>query len=116
MCKQCQMEKITKYSFKRKKYPSDDILELVHTDLCGPIIVQCYYGSKYFILFVDDFSRLIIVMFLKEKHDDFKMFKWYLDSVEKEIGKNLKCLRFDREGEFISEEFNTFCNKKRIKK
>ena len=43
------------------------------------------------------------------------MFKWYLARVEKEIGKNLKCLRSDR-GEFTSNEFEEFCNDKGIKR
>ena len=47
-------EKMTKSSFKSKTYSSNDILELVHTNLCRPIVVQSYDGDKYFILFVDD--------------------------------------------------------------
>ena len=38
------------------------------------------------------------------------MFKWYLARVEKETGQNIKCLRFDRGGEFTSNEFEIFCN------
>ena len=38
------------------------------------------------------------------------MFKWYLARVEKEIGKNMKCLRSDRGEEFTSHEFEMFCN------
>ena len=38
------------------------------------------------------------------------MFKWYLARVEKERGKSLKCLRFDRGGEFTLNEFEIFCN------
>ena len=62
---------MTKSSFKIKTYMSTDILEWVHTDLCGPIGVQSYYGDKYFILFVDDYSRMMTMMFLKDKYDDF---------------------------------------------
>ena len=58
--------------------------------------MQSYYGEKYFILFVDDFSKMMIVIFLKEKSDAFQMFKWYLARVEKEIGK--KCLRSNKGG------------------
>ena len=47
MCKQCQLGKMMKSSFKRKIYTSNAILVLVHTDLCGPIRVQSYYGDKY---------------------------------------------------------------------
>ena len=53
MCKQCQLGKMTKSSFKRKTYTYSNILDLVHIDLCEPIDVQSYYGDKYFILFVD---------------------------------------------------------------
>ena len=73
-CKQCQMGKMAKSSFKSKTYSSYDILELVHTNLCGPIGVQSYYSDKYFTLFFDEFSIMMIVMFLKEKFDVFQMF------------------------------------------
>ena len=55
-------------------------------------------------------------MFLKQKYDVFQMFKWYLERVEKEIGKSLKFLRSDRGGEFISNEFEMFCNDRGIKR
>ena len=37
MCKQCQIGKMKKSSFKSKTYTSNEVLELVHTNLCGPI-------------------------------------------------------------------------------
>ena len=72
MYKQCQLGKMTKSSFKRKTYTSSDILELVHTDLCGPIDVQSYCGDKYFILFVNDYSRMMTLLSLKPKCDFFQ--------------------------------------------
>ena len=56
---------MTKSSFKSKTHTSKEILEIVHTDLCGPIDVQRYKGDKYIMLFVDDYSRMITVVFLK---------------------------------------------------
>ena len=74
----------------KSSFTSKDILEIIHTNLCGPIEVQSYKGDKYIILFVDDYSRMMIVMFLKQNSDAFQMFKWFLARVEKETGKNLK--------------------------
>ena len=55
-------------------------------------------------------------MFLKKKFDAFQMFKWYLARIEKEIGKNLKCLRSERGGKFTSREFELFYNDNCIKR
>ena len=107
---------MTKSSFKRKTYTSNEVLELVHTDLCGPIKVKSCKGGMYIMLFVDDYSGMMIVMFLKQKLDPFQMFKWYLARVEKEIGKSLKCLRSDRGGEFTLKEFEEFYNDRGIKR
>ena len=116
ICKQCQLGKMTRSSSKRKTYTSKEILEIVHTDLCGPIDVQSYKGDKYIMLFVDDYSRMMTIMFLKHKFDAFQMFKWYLGRVEKEKGKSMKCLRLDRGGEFTSNKFEMFCNDRGIKR
>ena len=91
-------------------------MELVHTSLCGPIDVQSYMVDKYIILFVDYYSRMMTIMFLKHKYDAFQMFKWYLARYEKENGKSLKCLRSNRGGEFTSNEFDIFCNDRGIKR
>ena len=45
MCKQCQLGKMTKSSFKSKTFTSKGVLEIVHTNLCGPIEVQSYKGD-----------------------------------------------------------------------
>ena len=66
LCKNYQIGKMRKRNFKRKDYHSEEVLELVHTNLCWPIEIESYSGGKYFILFVDDYSRMMIVMYLKE--------------------------------------------------
>ena len=75
-----------------------------------------YGGEKLFILFVDDFSRMMTIMYLKEKSEAFEKFKWYLARLKKETRKRLKCSRLDRGGEFISNEFNNFCIERGIKR
>ena len=60
-------------------------------------------------LFIDDFTRMAWVYFLKEKSETFNKFKAFKTLVENEIGVKIKCLRLDNGGEFTSKEFNIFC-------
>lgn len=55
-------------------------------------------------------------MFLKQKFEAFKFFKWYKAKVEKETRKEIKCLRSNRGGGFISDEFTNFYNQNGIKR
>ena len=55
-------------------------------------------------------------MYLNEKYKAFQKSKWHLARVEKEIGKKLKCLRSEKGGEFIYNEFNNFCIETGIKR
>ena len=81
MCKQCQLGKMTKSSFKSKTYTSKDVLEIVHTNFCGPIEVKIYKGYKYIIIFVGDYSHDYHV--LKEK-------VWFFSNVLSGIWQGLK--------------------------
>ena len=67
-------------------------------------------------LFVDDYSKMMTTMFLKQKSNAFQMFKWYLARLEKKIRNSLKCLSSDRGCEFTSKEFEIFYNDKGIKR
>ena len=71
-------------------------------------------SSSFF--FVDGYSRMMIFMYLRNKSEEFEKIKWYFSRVEKETAKRLKCLRSDKGGEFISNEFNNFYIERGIKR
>ena len=64
-------------------------LELVHSDLCGPLPSASFSGFKYFLTFVDDYSRRTWVYFLKLKSEVFNMFLAYKALVEKQSGHQI---------------------------
>lgn len=72
--------------------------------------------SRYFLLSIDDFSRMCWVCFLKHKSEAFKCFKKFKALVEKQSGLYIKALRTDRGEEFISNEFNIFCEQNGIRR
>jgi len=75
-------------------------------------------GEQYFILFIDDFTRMCWIGLLKHKDEAFDKFKVFKALVENDLDLKIKCLRSDRGGEFISDEFFNFCeqhgNKRQI--
>ena len=65
--------------------------------------------NLYFLLFIDDFSRMTWVYFLKEKSQAFSVFKEFKALVETQSGFKLKVLRIDNGGEYTSGAFKSFC-------
>ncbi|KAA0042331.1 gag/pol protein [Cucumis melo var. makuwa] len=76
--------KMTKRSFTEKGLRVKTPLELVHSDLCGPMNVKTRRGYKYFISFIDDYSRYGHVYLIQNKSDSFEKFKEYKAEVENE--------------------------------
>ena len=92
------------------------LLELVHSDVCGPMPIVSMGGAIYFVTFIDDFSRKVWAYPLKRKDEVFSVFKRFVTLVETKIGKKVKCLHFDNGGEYVSKSFQDFCDTKGIKR
>ncbi len=99
---------------QRTSFPKDgatkasQLLEIVHIDVCGPMKTTLHGGARYFLTFIDDFSRKTHVYFLKVKGEVFEKFKQYKALVENEIGHKIKVLCSDNGGEFVSKKFSAF--------
>jgi hypothetical protein len=102
VCKHCQLGKKTRVRFKTKEHSTSKPLEIVHTDLCGPSRTRIIQGEHYFMLIIDDYTRMTWVYFLKEKYEAFEKFKAFKTYVENETDLKIKCLRSDNGGEFTS--------------
>ena len=85
-------------------------------DICGPISPPSLGGNRYFLLIINDFSRLIWVAMLQHKSDALEAFKKFKALAETEKGGKLKAVRIDRGGEFTSTEFSNFCISNGIKR
>lgn len=108
VCKECQFGKQVRATFKSIPEKSNNVLDLIYIDLCGPTRTRSIQGDIYFMLIIDDYSRMCWVTFLREKSKAFGKFKLFKVMVENETDKKNKCLRSDQGGEFTSKEFNTF--------
>jgi transposase InsO family protein len=88
---------------------SSNPLGVVHSDICGPFGNANLAGNKYFITFVDEFTRMIWLYTIHLKSEALDVFKRFKVLVEKESEKSIKILRTDRGGEYTSKEFEVFC-------
>nr|GEV54423.1 hypothetical protein [Tanacetum cinerariifolium] len=104
-CVYCMSEKMARKPYTHQVERAKDLLGLIHTDVCGPFKIMSRQGASYFVTFTDDFSRYGCVYLLKHKYEVFKTFKVCQKKVENQLGKTIKSLRFDREGEYMSQEF-----------
>lgn len=72
-------------------------------------------GKRYFITFIDDFSRCCRVYFIRQKSEAFEKFKEFELTVTNESGCNIGTLRSDNEGEYVSNEFEEYLKSKGIR-
>ncbi|CAA0839612.1 cysteine-rich RLK (RECEPTOR-like protein kinase) 8 [Striga hermonthica] len=106
LCDSCLAGKQRRLPFpKATKYRAADVLELVHSDLCGPITPATHGGRRYFLLLVDDCSRFMWLHLRTSKDQTAEAIKRFQARSEVESGKRLRVLRTDRGGEFTSVEF-----------
>jgi hypothetical protein len=91
-------ERCIKGKHQRTSFPKDgttrvsQLLEIVHTDVCGSMRITSHGGARYFLTFIDDFLRKTHVYLLKAKGEVFEKFKQYKALVENEIGHKIKVL------------------------
>lgn len=82
-CGNCVKAKSTQLPFpKESKNRSKEVLDLIHSDVCGPVEVESVGGKRYFLTFIDDYSRYSYTYLLKKKSEVFQKFQEYLEEVE----------------------------------
>jgi transposase InsO family protein len=115
ICDICMKSKQSRLSFvKEITKRSCAALEVIHSDICGPFEVPSLGGSKYFITFVDEFTRMMWLFTIKFKSEALAVFKNLKVLIEKESEKSIKILRTDGGGEYTSNEFEDFCRSQGI--
>ena len=107
-CEACLQGKMTRSPFVGQMARAKDILETIHSDVCGPFREMARGGFFYFITFIDDLSRYGHLFLMKNKSESFEKFKEFKAQVENQTGKSIKTLRSDRGGEYLSTEFIEF--------
>ncbi|XP_071918386.1 retrovirus-related Pol polyprotein from transposon TNT 1-94 isoform X2 [Coffea arabica] len=114
-CESCQLGKHHRVSFAPRvnKRVSEPFL-LVHSDVWGPSRVTSKLGFKYFVIFVDDFSRVTWFYLMKDRSELYSIFCAFVAEIKNQFGVPVRILRSDNAKEYFSTPFNTFMSKSGI--
>lgn len=115
-CILCIEGKKSRSPFPKKSYNrASEVLRLIHTDFCSPMPCSSFSGARYFLLFIDDYTRHKFVYFLIKKNEVFDKFKQFTASVENQTDKRIKILRSSNGGEYTSSDFQAYLKNKGIR-
>ncbi len=104
-CESCLICKHKRRPFTNSDSVSDNVLDLVHIDITGPINLESVDGKRFVLVVIDDYSRFAEIALIHRKSDALGNLLDILKRWSVRTGREVKTLRSDNAKEFVSEEF-----------
>ena len=104
-CEECLGGRHYRTRFEARTSQTKELLELVHSDVCGKMNQKSIGGAEYLLTFTDDKSHYSWVYPLRTKDQVFDGFLEWKTMVKNSSGKKLKTFRTDNGGEYTSKKF-----------
>ena len=108
LCETCALGRQRKEPMTGKREKVNELLEVVHSDVCGPMQVSTITEERFFVTFIDEKSGRIAVTILKTKSEVLGAFQAYRARAEKEAVRAIRTLRTDGGVEYTSGEFKAY--------
>uniref|UniRef100_A0ACD5TNX4 Uncharacterized protein n=1 Tax=Avena sativa TaxID=4498 RepID=A0ACD5TNX4_AVESA len=99
VCDACQRAKVHQLPFRDSSHLTHAPLELIHSDVWGPTVTSIG-GFKYYVSFLDDFSRFTWIYLLKRKSDVEEAFYTFQKHVERMLNTKIRAVQSDWGGEY----------------
>ena len=113
-CATCRLGKSKTLPFPVHGSRASTSFEIVHTDVWGASPITSHGQHRYFVTFIDDYSRFTWIYFLRSKADVFSALQRFVALVETQFSTSIKILRFDSGGEYMSHAFQNYLQQKGI--
>ncbi|POM64196.1 Retrotransposon Tca5 Polyprotein [Phytophthora palmivora] len=116
-CGGCARGKLSVKAFARQggsQVKTNGLLDIIHSDVMGPMTPSSRGGARYVVCFVDDFSRFVCAYTMKAKSEVLEKFAEFKELIENQTQRRVKCIRSDNGGEYIGKKFISYCAKNGI--
>ncbi|PRQ17191.1 putative RNA-directed DNA polymerase [Rosa chinensis] len=101
-CETCHMSKFTRLPFQISQSRATQPFEIIHSDVWGPASLESFDGYRFYVTFIDDFTRTTFVYLLKFKSEVFKCFQDFHNLVTNHFSSKICILRSDNGTEYTS--------------
>lgn len=105
-CKSCELAKHTRASlptFSRSR--SNNLFEVVHSDVWGPLAIPNHAHYKYSVIFIDDYNRMCWLYLMKDRTEVFSKFMLFVNEIQTQHSSCLKVFRSNNALEYTSPLF-----------
>ena len=104
-CVSCQLGKQPALLFNSSESLSTDIFDFIHSDVWGPSPISSIGRSRYFVVFVDDYSRYSWIFHMKHRSELLQVYSNFAKLVETQFSKRIKIFRSDNALEYTQYAF-----------
>ena len=115
-CLDCIISKIKRKPHNKTTPMASTILEVIHSDLIGPVQPISIDGMKYILTFIDEFSRKSWIYLLKEKSEKVSTILYFLKYIENHHGNKIKFFKSDNDRKYNNSKIKKYFRKLGIKK
>lgn len=115
VCESCIKGKMARKPFPKKATPTNEVMDCVVSDVCGPIQTETVGKKRYFVTFIDVHSGYTVVKLLRERSEVPNLAVEYIEHMKTQLGKKPKVFRSDRGTEYMGAKLQEYLRKEGIK-
>ncbi|KYM94363.1 Copia protein [Cyphomyrmex costatus] len=115
VCKTCVKGKMTRQPFPKMSFSkTQEPLDLIHTDVCGPMQTKTPGNKRYILTLIDDYSKYTVVYLMEYKSEVTEKIQDYVRNMKTKFKKVPKVIRSDRSREYVNASLKDFLRKEGI--
>ena len=106
-CIVCELSKHVRSSYIPRMHRAPAAFDIIHSDVWGPSPVTSLLGHRYYVTFIDDYTRCTWVYLMKKKSEVFSLFMSFLQMIKTQFKTTVRTLRSDNGREYVSNDFRS---------